>query len=67
MKIKAVSQIAFRDISNYLINTYNSCEVYACDKVVTPGLLDTKENRKLNRLLGLGGINKLHNKNQKHE
>ena len=56
MKMKTVSQIAFKDISKYLKKKYGKkCR---SGNIITPNQLETKENRRLNRELGLSGINK---------
>ena len=55
--MKTVAQYAFKDISQYIKDTntmnYNPLEIWN----VHPSHLDTKENRKLNRELGLRGVN----------
>jgi len=54
--MKTVAQIAFKDIGKHINeNTmnYNPLEVWD----VRPSHLNTKENRRLNRELGLRGIN----------
>ena len=55
--MKQVSQYAFKDISRYIKETntmkYNPLEIWN----VRPSHLNTKENRRLNRELGLRGVN----------
>jgi hypothetical protein len=65
--ITNVNRLAFRDISKYLKTISrnnrpiidNSGDVW----VVTPRLLNCKEQRRLNRVLGLNKVNYYGNKN----
>ena len=56
-----VSQIAFKDITKHLRRRFPSMykrHPFADYYVVTPAMLNTKENRRLNKELGLTHINK---------
>jgi hypothetical protein len=62
MKDKAVSLIAFKDISTHLkgIEDYHNEKIY----LVGQTLLNTKENRRLNKELGLNKVNYFNHKKE---
>ena len=65
MKYQQVSHYAFADITEYLNDNGDildsNCDVWD----VRPAHINTKESRRLNRALGLAGVNKIGNTNQK--
>ena len=64
MEYRCVSQIAFRDISEYLVELHGNYNRWGSDNwVVSPNYLNTKKQRYLNKLLGLSGVNHLGNTN----
>lgn len=64
MIFSTASQIAFRDIAEYLKVRYEKYNVPRTDHwVVSTMQLNTKEQRRLNRLLKISSINYLGNKN----
>ena len=59
-----INKIAFHDISEYLKEIYPEYDnKKSRGFIVGVGILDTKEQRRLNRELGLHKINHLGNKN----
>lgn len=57
-----VSQVAFKDITKHLKRKFPwmyKREPRADYYIVTPAMLNTKENRRLNKELGLTHINKI--------
>ncbi len=59
-----VSQIAFRDIAEYLKAKYKKYNLPRTDHwVVSTMQLNTKEQRRLNKMLGICSINHLGNTN----
>ena len=67
MRYASVSRHAFKDITaDIKENAVTPDSVWDVWNV-RPSHMDTKETRRLNRALGLSGINKIGNKNQNHK
>lgn len=58
MEFKTVSQVALRDIAEYTKGTlYNNIDSNGDVWIVTAKQLQTKENRRLNKELGISKVN----------
>ena len=55
---------AFKDISKYLAETYPDYNNVWDRWYVSPNMLDTSENRRLNAILGIRNVNFYNNKNR---
>ena len=66
MKTESIQSIAIRDISNYLTKEYPlsyGCNTARDQWIIPAHSLYNKENRRLNKELGIMGINKIGNTN----